>query len=97
MALETQDLGHAARVLRLRPGDAIAVISSGRVWDATLIDVGLRATHARIVAEVVDAGGELPVDVTVLQALTKGEKFDEVVEKCVELGARRIVPVVCER
>jgi 16S rRNA (uracil1498-N3)-methyltransferase len=32
-----------------------------------------------------------------LQALIKGAKFDDVVEKCVELGASRIVPMRCER
>jgi 16S rRNA (uracil1498-N3)-methyltransferase len=37
------------------------------------------------------------VEVTVLQAVTKGARFDDVVEKTVELGARRIVPVECAR
>ena len=53
--------------------------------------------RARALHPSAETGGELPVKITVLQALTKGSKFDDVVEKCVELGAHRIVPVVCAR
>src|ERR1700737_273510 len=57
---------------------------------------GARGT-ARIADEDNGAQGELPIDVTVMQALTKGAKFDDVVEKCDELGARRVRPVICAR
>ena len=97
MSLETPDVRHAARVLRLRAGDPIVIVSDGRAWDAAIVDLTASAATARVSAESSDAAGELPIEVTILQALTKGAKFDAVVEKCVELGARRIVPVVCER
>ena len=40
---------------------------------------------------------EPDVQVTLYQALVKGDKFDTVVQKAVELGVARIVPVLSER
>lgn len=42
-------------------------------------------------------GAEPDVEVTLFQALIKGDKFDAVVQKAVELGIHRIVPVLSER
>jgi 16S rRNA (uracil1498-N3)-methyltransferase len=97
VALHPDDVRHATRVLRLRRGDAITIVSSARLWNAELVDVGARTATARITDEGKREQGELPIDVTIMQALTKGAKFDDVVEKCVELGARRIRPVICAR
>src|SRR5581483_2167787 len=35
--------------------------------------------------------------ITLVQGIAKGDKIDTVVQKAVEVGVRRIVPVVCER
>jgi 16S rRNA (uracil1498-N3)-methyltransferase len=39
---------------------------------------------------------ESPLNLTLAQALAKGEKFDFIVQKATELGVSRIVPVVTE-
>ena len=91
------DAHHIADVLRLRPGDRVALVHGGCVYEAALQAVRSDAVEAGILRLLHDDGGELPAEVTVLQALLKGSKFDEVVEKVVELGAARIVPVRCER
>jgi 16S rRNA (uracil1498-N3)-methyltransferase len=39
---------------------------------------------------------ESPLNLTLAQALAKGEKFDFIVQKATELGVRRIVPVITE-
>ena len=95
--LDPADARHARLVLRLRPGDPIIVAHDGSTWDAALVHLDGDRVTARIEAARSDRDGELPAFVTVLQAITKGAKFDEIVEKSVELGARRIVPVRCER
>lgn len=95
IALEAGDAHHAAHVLRLRADAPIVVIASGIAWDAVIATAD--CTSARVLRPSPARGGDIELDVTVLQALTKGAKFDDVVEKCVELGARRIVPVRCER
>jgi 16S rRNA (uracil1498-N3)-methyltransferase len=39
---------------------------------------------------------ESPLNLTLAQALAKGEKFDFIVQKATELGVRRIVPIITE-
>lgn len=94
---EAEDAHHLADVLRLRAGDRVVAIDADGAWDAELVAVTGKGVRARAIEPSTETSGELPVEVVVLQAIAKGSKFDEVVEKTVELGARRIVPVRCER
>lgn len=95
VALGSDDAHHASHVLRLRADAPIVVVAGGIAWDAVMAASDCKTAH--ILRPSPDTGGDIGIDVTVLQALTKGAKFDDVVEKCVELGANRIVPVRCER
>src|SRR5579863_8782805 len=97
VALRRDDAHHAISVLRSKPRDPLTVIAGGISWDAEFESVGSGEVTAIVIGLSADQSGELPADVTVLQALTKGAKFDEVVEKTVELGAVRIVPVIYSR
>ena len=97
VSLDPGDAGHAHRVLRMRAGDAVILVRDGQAWDAVLTQIGSSAARALVGDARHETGGELPAAVTVMQALTKGAKFDFVVEKAVELGVQRIVPVRCER
>ncbi len=95
VTIAPEEARHLALVLRAKPGDAVTLVSEGEAWDARLVEV----RREKVTAQIVDrsAGGELPVPLIVLQALPKGNKMDEVVEKVTELGAARIVPIRCER
>jgi 16S rRNA (uracil1498-N3)-methyltransferase len=97
ITLHAHDAHHVRVVLRLREGDAIVAVHGGSAWNARLLADAGDSLKARIENAREERGGELPAFVSVLQAVTKGAKFDEVVEKTVELGAARIVPVRCER
>ncbi|MBC5827328.1 MAG: 16S rRNA (uracil(1498)-N(3))-methyltransferase [Candidatus Eremiobacteraeota bacterium] len=95
--LESGDARHAMQVLRLGLHDRIIIVSAGAAWEAEITQVARGAVTARILSERIEGAAELPVAITVLQAIVKGTKFDEVVEKAVELGAGAIIPVACER
>jgi len=97
VALDPADVRHAAVVLRLREGDRVTLAAEGSLWSAELTAIGRDAASARVLQAAGERSCELPIDVAILQALPKGLKFDVVVEKCVELGARRIIPVICAR
>jgi len=88
---------HLANVLRAREGDAIITVDASGSWNARIIAVSTSGVRVRVESRADEEGGELPVEIAVLQAITKGSRFDDVVEKTVELGARRIVPVKCAR
>jgi 16S rRNA (uracil1498-N3)-methyltransferase len=95
--LDPGDGRHLASVLRMKTGDTIAVVSAGVAWRAELLELTRRRAQAMIVGRLDERSAELPVGIAVLQATPKGTKMDDVVEKVVELGALRIVPVRCER
>ena len=97
VALDAADAHHASGVLRAKAGEPLTLVAAATAWDAEYAVIGKNGVSARVVRRSADQGGELPVPVIVVQALTKGAKFDEVVEKAVELGASRIVPAVCAR
>jgi 16S rRNA (uracil1498-N3)-methyltransferase len=91
------DASHISRVMRLGVGDVITVCDMKRnIYNGTLVSV----SNTEVVAELSQTekeDTELPVNVTVYQGVPKGDKLETVIQKSVELGAVRIVPVLCER
>ncbi|MBR8835715.1 MAG: 16S rRNA (uracil(1498)-N(3))-methyltransferase [Stigonema ocellatum SAG 48.90 = DSM 106950] len=83
---------YLGRVLRLREGDRfIAMDGLGKWWLAQL-----EGTLAQVL-ELLEVQTELPVSITLMVALPKGNGFDEVVRCCTELGVAMIAPVISER
>lgn len=84
-------------VLRTRPGETIVL------FDGSGDDVAVRldaVSPKRVSGTVVSrAPGppELPKKVRLYQCVTKGERFDWLVEKVTEIGVSRIVPLVAAR
>lgn len=82
-------------MLRKRIGDAILIVdSAGSVFDA-LIDSDDGSFV--VLRERLDRPSEPSVEVTLAQALPKGQKMDYVVEKTTELGVAAIVPLRTRR
>ncbi len=88
--LDKENRHRLERVMRLRPGD-VFVITDGRGHEAEAI-LGPQGSYA---AEKWSAPErEAAIELHLFAAMTKGEKFDWLVEKAVELGVRRIIPVM---
>ena len=94
-ALKRDEAKHAARVLRLRPGDMVcAMDGAGGRWDAVIETVGDGVT-VRLMDRLPD--NEAPVRITVYEGVPKAEKLDFIAQKLTELGAAALVPVKMER
>ncbi len=90
--LTAQQQHYLGRVLRLRDGDRfIAMDGQGQWWLAQL-----EGAEAQILEPVL-VQTELPVSITLMVALPKGNGFDEVVRYCTELGVTCIAPVMSDR
>ena len=88
---------HASRVLRLRVADDLVLFDgAGGEYVARIAAVD-RETVTVDVLEWCDVECEAPINVTLVQALQAGEKMDLTVQKAVELGVMRIVPVTSQR
>ena len=91
------DLSHyAGRVLRLRDGAAVVLFDgSGGEYPAHLQIESKRVT-AHLGAHA-PREAELAGSITLVQGLPSGDKMDWVIEKAVELGVQRIVPIAADR
>lgn len=96
LALPEELAHHAVRVLRLRDGDTVTLFDgTGGEYPAVLQIQG-KAAWARLGA-FDPREAELPGRITLVQGLPGGDKMDWVVEKAVELGAARVVPITAQR
>ena len=90
--LTNQQQHYLSHVLRLQDGDRfIAMNGQGQWWLARLS--GAQAC----VLEPMLVQTELPVSLTLMVALPKGNGFDEVVRYSTELGVASIAPVISDR
>jgi 16S rRNA (uracil1498-N3)-methyltransferase len=100
LTLSEEESRHLRDVLRLRAGDEAHVFDGeGREFVCVVAEVGGRGRAARL-----EVGGaveppspEPPLFLLLAVSLLKGEKFDLVVQKAVELGAGFIRPVISKR
>ncbi|MBE6648356.1 MAG: 16S rRNA (uracil(1498)-N(3))-methyltransferase [Ruminococcaceae bacterium] len=91
------DAFHISGVMRLNVGDVITVCDMKRnVYDGSIVAVSKEEVRCKLV-KTDKTDTELPCRVTVYQGVPKGDKLETVVQKSVELGAFRIVPVLCDR
>lgn len=88
---------HAARVLRLAPGDPLVLFSGeGGEFAAQVVAAARGAVKVRVGAHR-SGDRESPLALTLAQALLSGEKMDLVIQKAVELGAARVQPLATAR
>ena len=96
LTLAGTEAHHLARVLRKRPGERVEVFDGqGRFAQAEIVEVGKKSVKLQVVQR-----GETPppaVSVTLATAVPKGERFRWLVEKAVELGVDRLVPLITHR
>lgn len=91
------DVAHIRTVLRLKPGDGIHVLDGrGFLYGVRLDKVQQKVVTGCIVSKT-KIQTESPVAITMGQAVIKGNKFDGVIRKAVELGVGSIIPLQTER
>ena len=84
-------------VLRLNAGDSITLFDGkGMEYAAEIQDVGKR--HATcFVTQSSLKSRESPLNITLIQAISSGDRMDFTLQKSVELGVQTIQPIISER
>jgi 16S rRNA (uracil1498-N3)-methyltransferase len=96
LRLDGREAHHALHVLRLKRGDAVTVLDgAGREFFCS-VENTTRDSLALVVNET-KSTPPLPCAITLLQAVPKGKIIESIIQKSVELGAHRIVPILSER
>lgn len=95
--LDSAQARHIAKSLRKKKGDMLIVTDgSGNDFGCMIDEITKDSVHLSVCYK--QAGQSEPdCEVTVYQAVPKGSKLEEIIQKCVELGAVRIVPVLTKR
>ena len=94
---DLQDLHHMRAVLRLRPGDELDVSDSCQ-WEYHAKIESLEEKEA--ILRILDKqkfAREPSLKVTIYQGIPKAAKMEGIIQKSVELGADRIIPVFMAR
>lgn len=91
------DAHHIRNVLRMKKGETI-LLSCGDEWEYTceILDCSEGSVRAAV-TDIQKSGQELPCRITLFQCLPKKEKMELIIQKSIELGVARIVPVASSR
>ncbi|MFQ5488596.1 MAG: 16S rRNA (uracil(1498)-N(3))-methyltransferase [Gammaproteobacteria bacterium] len=88
---------HLLRVLRLKAGDHLTLFDGrGREHQATLL--AGRGRHAEVeIGAPLERNVESPLDIILVQGISRGERMDYTLQKAVELGVKCIAPLFTAR
>lgn len=92
--LESEDEHHLLHVMRMKKDDEIEVVANDKLFLCRIENTS--PLNIYIVHEI-NSDVELNEDVTLLFALTKGDRTDLVVQKATELGVKKIALIQSER
>ncbi len=88
---------HAVQVLRLKQGDFLRLFDGlGLEYKVELTEVSKRSSSVKLLDKIT-LNNESPLNITLLQGISRGERMDYAVQKAVELGVNKIIPVVTSR
>ena len=88
---------HVGKVLRMRPGAPITLFNgNGAEFQAELTSVDKRKASAKLIAKQ-SPSVESPLQVSIGQTLSRGERMDYAIQKSTELGVKTVTPLFSER
>ncbi len=89
--IDGDDGHHASRVLRVEPGEELLLSDGKGSWSrVTISSVDKKSVSVTVLETGVQRA--LPTTITVIQALTKGDRAKEAIELLTESGADVIIP-----
>lgn len=91
-----EDARHIGLSLRMRVGEVLTVCACGRDYQCRIRSITPEEVRLDVLSSALCAA-EPTIDLTLYQAIPKADKLEQIVQKAVELGAVRIVPVLTRR
>ncbi|MCR5207339.1 MAG: 16S rRNA (uracil(1498)-N(3))-methyltransferase [Eubacterium sp.] len=95
--LDGEQARHVSKSLRMKTGDMLTVTDGEGCDYGCIIDGVSRDTVKLKICYRQASESEPTCVVTIYQGVPKGTKLEEIIQKCTELGAVRIVPVMTAR
>ena len=94
IVINNDDYNHIANVLRMKKGDTILITNknSKETFNCEIEEVKSNEIVCNILNKE-NKNVELNVNIDLFQGLPKADKMEYIIQKCVELGVHKIVPV----
>ena len=96
LQLDKQEAHHALDVLRLKCGESVVVLD-GAGHQFTCEIIGCSRAGVTLAVKQKEVSPEPACSVTLLVAIPKGKIIESIIQKSVELGAARVVPLLTDR
>jgi 16S rRNA (uracil1498-N3)-methyltransferase len=96
LRLDGREAHHALHVLRLKRGEPVTVLDGAGTELFCAVESASRDSVSLTINEK-KSTPRLPCAITLLLAVPKGKIIESIIQKSVELGAARIVPLLSER
>lgn len=90
------DQKHIVNVMRMAVGDKVIAVSDGDAYITIITNIDSEGVTINRMEEPLPKN-ELPLHVTIVCGLAKGDKHDFIVQKGTELGVSSIIPFKAER
>lgn len=97
VTLEGNAASHITRVLRLRVGAPLTLFNGQGGEYSASIDKAHGGSVTVAIEEARAIERESPLELTLAQGISRGERMDLIVQKATELGVSRLVPLLTER
>lgn len=92
-----QEAKHISRVLRMQVGDMLILFDgSGVDYVCEIVEIDAEVVEAAV-REKHESDKELPVNITLYQAVIKSDHLDYAIQKCTEAGVCAFVPFLSDR
>lgn len=96
IVISGSDARHIGRSLRMKTGEAVTVCCNGIDYNCVINAITEESVFLRLVNKE-RCASEPNVEITLFQALPKSDKLEQIIQKTVELGVSKIVPVLSRR
>lgn len=90
------DAHHMIQVMRMSAGDEVYVVMENRTYTMTIVEGTSQSVRLRV-KEQMDQTNEMPVQVTIVCGLPKGDKLELITQKATELGMHSLYPFEAKR
>ncbi|MDE6500730.1 MAG: 16S rRNA (uracil(1498)-N(3))-methyltransferase [Ruminococcus sp.] len=96
ITLTGSDANHIGRSLRMKKGEEITVCCNGTDYNCIINNITSDTVYLDMISKN-PCSAEPDINVTLFQAVPKLDKLEYIIQKSVELGVSRIVPLITRR
>jgi len=95
--LNSNASSHLIRVLRNKPGTPVTLFNGdGFDYQCKMLDSNAKKTLIAVESKALNSN-ESDLSITLIQGLSRQGRMEATIQKSVELGVNKIIPVVCQR